>query len=430
MLLSLAGIWIIIVFIDFTNPKNQPSNKELLPKDIELVMTLNTQEVIHTFLYDLLFQSNLDENTAQLFTIKDRKALNKLGININSEVVLFYDNWKNESARGVLVDISNEGDFKRYPTDKGNTIKKSNSKYGILLYLDEKATQESVEHFSKLAENIINKKIKTEKNQQAKSMIDFQYTGSKDAYLNHLDLDLDIKNREVHIEGRAKLNTKEVNQKSKLHSLIQTKNRDCFEIETSKIPREAMNYLSSAFYEIGIRIPKIQSMQMLVYGVTIDNFDRSMAILPSFDCILRFEETFSIDSAINQMNSNYRTLIDSEQKTISIGSVKYHYKQISGKEIYIGEKVKPNYSLTTSTPVYSVSGNPSALLEIEGQGFIAGFIKVLPPVKYSKQFLNELSDFDITATQVDESLKIKGIIRVKEDRLMSVELMKLWLLLF
>ncbi len=429
VVLFLIGFWIIIGFINFSTIKSSTTNKSLLPEDIDVVITLNTQEIINAFLFDLLFKAEIDENTAKLFTLKERDDLNRLGANLTSEVVVFYDNWKNESAQGLLFNISNEGDFKRYQTDQENTIKKSNSKYGVLIYLNEKASQEAIQHFSELAAKIINTSIRPMENKPSKSMVNVEYKGNDSDYFKDLKLDLNIRNQSIFINGKGKVDEKIQTVAAPLNVLTLSNSKKYFQILTGEIPEDAMSYLESTFTHLGIQIPSVSSQQLLLYGVTIDNIDGSTAVLPNLEWILRFHEPFQIDTLLMNLNPHYRSLVDFPSKTISLGNVKYHYTQISENEIYIGVYENPKFTTTEFQPSYIINGDPSAVLEIEGQGFVAGFIKVLPPVKFSKQFLQDVTHFYIRTEQEGETLNIEGKIEMKEGKLMTVEMVKLWLLL-
>lgn len=430
VLLFLTGLWIIIAFINFSSTKKTTSNKSLLPDDIELVMSINTQELIQTFLVDLLFKSDLDEKTAQLFIPEESSEINKLGVDLSSEIVVFYDTWNNSSAKGVVLNISNEGDFNRYQIDEKSTIKYSNSEYGVLIYLDEKASLETITHYTQLAERIINAKKDDIVLPKSKGLINLSYKGDQLSYLKDLELDLNIHNQTIEFNGKGKLNQDSDSKKTKSNILTNPASEKYFAIETSTIPEDAMNYLTATFNEIGISsIPKVSSLQLLMYGITIDEFKGSTAFLPSFDWILRFDEPLSIDSILLNLRPNYQSIVDLKEKTINIGNVKYYYSQLSEKEIFIGITPKPDISLTEIQPTYSLSGFPSAILEIEGRSFFASFIKMLPPVKLSKQFLQDVTHFDIRTEQEGETLKIKGEVELKEGKLMTVELVKLWLLL-
>ena len=98
--------------------------------------------------------------------------------------------------------------------------------------------------------------------------------------------------------------------------------------------------------------------------------------------------------------------------------------QLSENEIYIGVNENPNYSSIERIPNYSVNGYPSAVLDIDGQGFVAGFIKMMPPIKLSKQFLEDVTQFEINSEQAGDYMEIKGEIVLNQGKLMTVELAK------
>jgi hypothetical protein len=424
VLLFLAVFWIIVAFINFTTENNTASNKSLLPENIDLVIRANTKEIIQTFLVDLLFKANLDKESAQLFIPEESQEIKKLGTDITTEVVVFYDNWNNSSAKGVLLNISNEGDFKRYQIEGENTIKVSNSEYGVLIYLADDATSETVAHYTQLAEKTINKEKQIAAKEYKKGLINLTYQGDELSYLKDLELDLNVKNQTIFINGKGKLNKKSKSKTSRLNVLSDQTSKKHLEIQTSELPKETMDYLSSFINEIGIKIPSISSQQMMIYGITVDNLNGSTAILPNFDWIVRFDKPFQIDSVLSGLQSNYKSMVDLNNKIIEVGSIKYHYNQLSENEIFVGISEKPSIKNIENKPAYIMRGIPTALLEIQGESFIAGFIQMLPQVRLSKQFFEDVTYFDIQATTEKDLMNIEGEIRLKDDQLMSVELAK------
>ena len=117
-------------------------------------------------------------------------------------------------------------------------------------------------------------------------------------------------------------------------------------------------------------------------------------------------------------------MVDLNNKIIEVGSIKYHYNQLSENEIFVGISEKPSIKNIENKPAYIMRGIPTALLEIQGESFIAGFIQMLPQVRLSKQFFEDVTYFDIQATTEKDLMNIEGEIRLKDDQLMSVELAK------
>ena len=422
VLILLTGLWIIIAFVSFSNTDKKSSNKNILPDEIDLVIELNTKELLETFLIDLLFKADISEESTKLFLPEEDSELAKLGADLTTEIVVFYDNWKNSSAKGVVLNISNEAEFTRYQFDDENTIKVSNSKYGVLIFLDDNAPKEAINYYSQLGERIINNEKKSESAINKKGLINLHYKGDKIEYFNDLKLDLNMKNQSISINGKGEINDKSDTRTIKFNIFEKPSKEKHLEIQTSKIPENAMNYLSSFIKKMGIEMPKITSQQMYIYGFSIDDFNRSTAFLPNFDWILRFDTLVEIDSVFSNLNSDYRSLVDLNNKTIKVGSMEYHYSQVSGHEIYIGVSKKPKFKIIEEKSSYIMRGSPAAILEIGGNSFFGGFIMMMPQVEISKQFFNDVTYFDIRANQDKGTMNIEGEIKLKDDQLVTVEL--------
>lgn len=429
-LLLLVSLWIIIGIISFTAETKSFSNKSLVPEEVDFVMTINSKKLIKELLVDVLFNTELDKSSAELFIPKEGEVTNRLGADITSEVVVFYDNWQGNSAQGLLFNLSNQADFDRYQSSEEHTIKNSNSKYGVIINLDEGSPEKARSHYTNLANRIINSEKKDGQAAHAQPMLNLAYRGEGDQYLNDLSLNLNIEKETIFIEGKGKLKDSAIAQSFIQNALHLPISEKYFQLQTSEIPEDAMKYLTNFLSKLGVTIPHIKSMQILVYGVTIGEINGSMAVLPNLDCVLRLDDKIQIDSLMKDLNPYYRDLVNFEKQHITLGDVVYHYTQVSENEIHIGVTEKPKYTAKELKPHYSMNGYPSTILEIEGKGFIAGFIKMMPPVKLSKQFLEEVEHFNIHAEQAGDSLVIKGEISIREEKFMTVEMAKYGLLLF
>src|SRR5690554_7708983 len=79
------------------------------------------------------------------------------------------------------------------------------------------------------------------------------------------------------------------------------------------------------------------------------------------------------------------------KKVIEIGGIPYYYIQISDHEIFIGVTESPEIELRQTQILPFIKGNPSVVLEVEGKGIIAQIFNVMPQVKYTKLFMENIS---------------------------------------
>jgi hypothetical protein len=164
---------------------------------------------------------------------------------------------------------------------------------------------------------------------------------------------------------------------------------------------------------------------MIIYGISIENISGSTVFLPKFDWILRFDSIVDLNTQLNSFDATVERMHILDKKSIQIGGTKYFYKQISEHEIYIGITEFPKIESKKTQILPLLRGYPSAALEIEGKGIIASFINIMPQVKNTKVFMENVEYFDIhTTNENTDQLKINGEIRLKEGKMMSVELVK------
>lgn len=202
------------------------------------------------------------------------------------------------------------------------------------------------------------------------------------------------------------------------------------EFQSGQLPDSLYQYFEFVFKEIGIEIPKITSQQMLLYGLSIENIRGSTTVLPKFDWILRFDSIIDLDSQLVSINTSTDMMKIIDKKSIKIGETLYYYSQISSHEIYIGVTESPKIKSIKTQVLPLLKGNPSVLLEIEGKGLIAQLINVMPQVKNTRVFMENIEYFNIhTSDDNGANLKIDGEIRLKEGKMMTIELAR-FLLMF
>lgn len=418
--------WIISIFLTFSFPKHKDTLKDLLPDDMEIVVSVNTDLLIKTLLFDALYKTEFSDSELKLLKegTQSQKA-KSFGVEINSEIVMFYNKWNNTLIQGFLFNISNNKDFNQLRLKGKNDIKKSNGSQGVILIINDEASDEMIAYATQFADNVVSEKS-TEKSPKDKAeLLCLKYKGNQDSYIQDLTLNIEIKDEKITLKGQGKKNN-ELSFSAENYNMFSKAPTAIFlEIQSGHLPDSLYEYFDFIFNEIGIKVPKVTSQQMYIYGMSIENISGSTTFLPKFDWILRFDSIVDIDSQLDSMNAANERVHIIDQKTIQIGGSKYFYKQISAHEIYIGVTEFPAIESTKTQILPLMRGFPSAILEIEGKGLIAQFINVIPLVKNTKVFMKNVEYFDIHTVDEDtDSLKIDGEIRLNKGKMMSVELAK------
>ena len=418
--------WITALFLTFSFPDNKESLKELLPKDVEVVLSVNADQLLKTLLFDALYKSEFDASDLKLFErVEKSKDAKSFGVLLNSEIVVFYQFWNKTPIQGFLFNISSKETFDDFRLKGKNYIKRSNGKQGIIINLKDNASDELIQYSTQFAEEVIAHKTKSKVLASKSEMLSLKYKGNDHAYIQDLNLSAKIADEKIVINGSGKKNKTLYFSVEEYNVLAQTPKEKHLEIQSGKLPDSIYQYFKVIFDEIGIKTPEVTSQQMMIYGVSIENINGSTVVLPKFDWILRFDSIVNIKEQLYALDESTDKMKYIDKKSIKVGGAQYYYRQISDHEIYIGVTESPDIQSVKTQILPLIRGNPSVLLEIEGKGIIAQFINVMPQVKNTKVFMQNVEYFDIhTIDGKKDDLKIDGEIRLIKGKMMTVELVK------
>lgn len=418
--------WVTTLFLTFSFTDKKVSLKQLLPENIEIVLSINADQLIKTLLFDALYKSEFDENDLKLLDRGKKPTEAKdYGVMFNSEIVVFYDLWNNIPIQGILFNISNKKDFERFKLKGKNQIKRSNGKQGLILILKEDASKELIHYAEQFADDVFTEKMTPEYEISKPEMLNVSYKGNEHTYIQNLNLNAKLQDEKILFNGIGKKNKSLDFTEGNYNMLFNTTNEKNLEIQSGHLPDSIYQYFKIIFDKIDLNVPVVTSQQMMIYGVTIENIDGSTALLPKFDWILRFDTLVNIDQQLGAIKESTDKMQIIDKQSIKVGGTQYYYKQISAHEIYIGVTEFPNIQTVKTKMLPFIKGNPSVLLEIEGKGIIAQFVNVMPMVKNTRTFMENIDYFDIhTLDKNADELIVDGEIRLKEDKMMSVELVK------
>jgi len=423
--------WAITLFLTFSFTEKRDSLKELLPNDVEVVLSVDTDQLIKKLLFDALYKTEFEDNDLLLLNKgKDSDQAKTNGIALNNEMVIFYTLWNKIPIQGFLFNVSNKKAFDKFELEGKQNIKKSNGTQGIILMLKDNASEDLREYASTFSDDVINKKYKKANAKENLEMLSLKYKGNEHTYIQDLHLNAKIEDERILINGSGKKNKELTFSLEQYSKFSQPANDKYLELQFGQLPDSLYKYFKIIFDEIDIKVPEVTSQQMLIYGSSIENIRGSTTLLPKVDWIIRFDSIVSIDEQLGAINESSNRIFFMDKRSIEIGGTKYFYQQISDFEIYIGVTESPKFQPVKTQILPSIKGNPSVLLDIEGKGFIAQFVNVMPIVKNTKYFMGNIEYFDIhTIEENNEDLKINGEIRLKKGKMMTVELVK-YLLMF
>ncbi len=420
-IILLGLLWITLFFLVFALPPKKAALTELLPDDTDMVLSVNMHQLLSTLFIDATYKTKL--NPEDLAALKDKRISKEnlfKGVDFNNEVVFFYDSWKNELVKGLLFNLSNEKKFNQISTAKDNVIKASNHQQGIFIYLDKNASQETIDHYTRFAQEAMKSKKSNGSYPHLDGIMNLNFKGNHFSYIQDLTVNVKMKDEHLILKGKGQLDS--ILPLKKMHMLETPSDRKYFEIQSGKLPDSVFKHLDGFMQQLNIQLPRVTSQQVLLYGIAIENYRGSPLILPKMDLVLRFDSLVVMDSLLKNIDKDVKH-IKVEGHFIEIGNVKYYYQQLSDNEIYLGVTETPKTSYIETRVLPLTKGFPSVILDIKGKGIIARIINLLPQVKNTKMFLKDVDYYDIHSEFItDNKLKIDGKIRLEKGKMMSVGL--------
>lgn len=431
-LLLLTVFWSSLFIVSLLNTSSESSLVNHLPSGVNTVVKINNRHILKRFIFDALYSSELNKNEFdQLKFSKSDVEMPHSGIKLTEDIYIFQDSWRNQNITGFLFNISNKDEFSEFQSDRKHIIKTFNDDVGCILMVPKDSPQESLDYFELYAADILipNKdKLKAEialKDTDKESLLHLFFAGSSEAYVQDLSLEASIKKSTIHFEGVGLKNPTISYDSVTHHSMDLPKEKLFLEVQAGQLPDSVYGYIDDLLKEFNLKLPHINSQQLLIYGFMIDNIEGSTAFLPKFDGVFRFNSSVDIIEQVDSLSSSDRKVKRIAPNKIRIGEIDYYFKQITDKEILIGVTENVKINKVEGAPLPRLRGNPGATLMIEGKGIIAQFAQMLPPVQYSKKLFNDLEYFDIHTELISQDeLRVTGEMRFADDKTASIELIK------
>ncbi|MBW7867790.1 MAG: hypothetical protein H3C31_05635 [Brumimicrobium sp.] len=419
LIIMLLFFWMITAVLLFIYKKDDSSLASLLPPDTDLVVNIKTENLIKQMFEDIIYKS--DFNSDELVFLENRGNMDNIGsigIDWRKDVVYFVKTQDNIQFQGFLFKLRDKNAFINY-NHGPYYIKATNGEIGILLMTDNPA---NTEIYTQFAENILNNHLQKGEVFKDNHLVHVTYKGANNKY--NINLHIEIKNENMFIQGEG---DKIINnsQNTLYHVMDSSPSSQLLKIEFGEISDDLYQDIHAILYEIGLQLPKATTGNIQFYGVAVENIEGSATFIPQFDAILNFKDSLDIKSQIDTLVKYVPTITYSESGKLQMGNTYFYYKQLSNTEVYIGVTQAPQIKQEEVQRLFKIQGEPSVILNIEGKGLIARFINIIPQVKSSKTFLNQVEDLDFEAKPNHETISFKGKLTLKDHKLMTIEMLKL-----
>ncbi len=427
--------WILLLLIPLFTAESNLNIQKHVPESATSVIKINNNIIFKRLFFDGIYGGNLTQNETQQIDFESNELeFPKTGIDWKQQVVIFQENQDQEaSINGVLFSLNNPKQFASFEFGERQPIKYFSDDIGCLIYLPEKSTPEQRAYYERKAQIIINDPHEvprhfssSQKAHGKDELLELFYKGSSKHYIQNLQLHTYINGNSLLFEGVGDKNPA-LHYTCGTYSQLQEPARNPFlEIRAGQLPDSLYAIMDQLMSSYAMELPPITSQQLMIYGVQIENVSGSTVFLPQFDGVFRFQDSLDFGVVIDTMSTRASLIEVNSANTFSIGTTNYHYEQLSPKEVVVGISKNPVLSQVNEPPLPLLRGNPEALLNIQGEGIIAQFAKMFPPVKYSRKFFHDLSYFEFHTREIGENkLKITGEMRFPKKKKVSLEILKL-----
>lgn len=401
-----------------------------IPVDASVYFKVNNPNLLRRFFFDFLFEAELQKKDYQQLDYRRRvKNIPITGIDISKEVYVFYENWSGESIIGILFHVDDEKAFAEFARGSSTFIAAFNENIAALIIGPESLLQSEESTLSLYANDLLQPNPDRTPARIAfsegnkKNLFQLYVKGDERSLIRNINLELFMDNNFIEITGSGERNPTRIDTDSTLYTYIEKRNtdRNCLEINAGKLPDTLNRYLNKVLLEVGVDLPDISSQQLFIYALEIDNINGAMALLPKFDGIFRFTDTLP---PIAEMDSLKSKLLKLEDGHLKIGRMAYTVKQLNDYELFIGMH-EVEFTVREESPTLLIQGDPSVLLNIEGDGIIAQVAKLMPQVQHSRKLFSDMETFKIASKEFrSDSIQVNGRIEFPKEKTASIEIIK------
>jgi len=419
-------LFFLIGLDQFLTTKEKQLLHQYIPSSVNVALKINNKNLIHRLGFDFLFF--IDE-TPWKETKKDPPTPPpSTGIDIQQEIVLFLDYFPNEPFLGALVHVLNEEKFLDFIASQPSVIGNVHNQIGCLLLVPEKADSSAISYFNKYANDATLKnkdRTKTKSglaNSHPKSIFHAFIEGQENGLVQDLNFQGFLEHNKVRFTGIGKKNPVIDLVNTPKHFIYETEQNHALEIRAGKLADTVQGFLQRVLFNNEFEFPEISTQHYFFYGFDLAQVSNRTIFLPRFDGVFHFKDSLPKKF----LNTYPKKIIGSSSSTqISIGTSNYYIYTLNEKEVYIGKTQHPKLVYYTPENYISIHGDLSAILLLEGDGFMAQVANALPPVKNARTFLNSIQNFYLS-TLFEESgdVQLESQFIFEQNKTASLEVMK------
>jgi hypothetical protein len=428
----IALFWIVLFIVSFTS--NNQTNKlaPYVPESATAVATIHNQKIINRVIYDILFSGNETVQALEKYNLDEQDFESGVsGINMLENMVVFQSEFDQENITGFLFVLTDRDAFSGFHLIKANEAKYFNDEVGCILLANQQLDEEKRKKLEGFAAKIITSKqsgslANTQSSPKEEEVLSFDFKGDSADYFLDFNMEVLLKDSSISFNGMGTKNPIVKYNRFTRYEFRSPKTDPFIEINLGETTDSIQHYLADLLNDYQVELPLITAQQVIFYGFYIDDVNESTAFLPQFDGIFHFDDTVDFSLVIAHLAVNDERVKRIDSTGFKIGSVVYNIRQLTPDEVAIFTSKNPVIQRVTAPPFPSLTGNPSAVLNFDGTGFIAQMARMIPPVKNARIFLEDLSLFEFRMSQEENDLvQFKGEIRFKEGKKPTLEILQL-----
>mgnify|MGYP001034686242 FL=1 len=425
----MVTLWVVLMIVSFTSSDQRNKLASYIPDSSKAVLNIQNRKIINRVFFDILFDENTSVQQIKEFNL-DQQDFNSgsKGINLLQNIVVFQTEFDEETITGFLFELTDSSSFSEFHLKKANEAKYFNDEVGCILLASQHLIEAKRKKLEDYAKDIISRKqsgsLAISLSEPKKDeVLSFNFIGDNQDYFKDFTMEVLLKDSSISFNGVGKKNQLVEYNRLTDHEFSSPEKNPFVEINLGETSDNIQRFIADLLSNYKVQLPIITAQQIIYYGFYIDDINGSPAFLPQFDGIFHFKDIVDFNLILDSLTANDQRVKRKDSTGFSIGSVLYNVKQLAPDEVAIFTSIDPAIQKVSSPPLPSLSGNPSAVLNFDGTGFIAQMARMVPPVKNARIFLEDLSTFDFGMSPgEDEQIVFKGELRFKDNKNPTLEI--------
>ena len=426
----LGVLWIFLLVSRVLFMESDNANNAYIPKEAEAVVILNGNHLLeHTF-EDVILKTR-DNQIIKLIAARLKKTKEttedfSIGIDLNSDIILFTLERENGSFFGALFNLNDEEAFKtNIPKLIDPALQGSAAINSVGLILQQSDSILSRQALNQLTNEILtkSKKLPVEQLRKQEEVTIANLTITKNADLAPfrmgIELDLELYDQNIKLDGDVSWDKNAINSKG-----FEVLKPEGFHFSSSLIPEELNDSLQSYF---GDSLPKLTAISFNLMGSELIE-QPNFILVPMIDVLLHFEEPTSASMLTSKLSDNGNLNEDQPRDVFMFGGKQFYSKNISPNVIYLGLTPYKTSKALDEKHLLLAKGDLSVFTKVKGTGMIRRFLEILSIYSAGRDFTESTKNFDLTILKsADGKGTISGEIQFKDGHYATNEVIKLLL---